>query len=227
MLKVKSIRHFGQSFCETYLVSNGNEGYLIDPGSIIFKDGVIPNLESNLKLKGVILTHCHIDHMLYARNVADHYNVPIIAHKDDKVLALGFPIQVQLYFQGNKPENIINKPLHIDQYVKDGDVLKLGDEEIHVIHTPGHSPGSIMLYMPQIKSLISGDNIFLGEYGITVGRTDFPLSNHKQFIKSIEEKILTLPDDTIVYPGHDSASSTIDFPLYRWSEYWKQSRNNY
>ena len=190
MLKIEINDNALDGVGTSYLIYNEIGCYIVDPGRISFE---VPS-----EVKGIILTHCHIDHMLYARNIANYYNVPIIAHKADKLLALSFPIQAQFYFQGQKPKNIINKPLHINQYVEDGDILKLGDDEIHVMHTPGHSPGSIMLYMPSISSVVSGDNIFQGG---GVGRTDFPFSNPKDFEKPIA-RILELPHDTLVYPGH-------------------------
>ena len=198
MLSIRQIYGGLANLGETYLISGEKECYIVDPtcDDLQWYDA----FTNSSKVKGVILTHCHIDHMLYARNVADHYNVPVIAHKSDKLLALCFPIQVRLFFGKQKPENLINKPLHIDQYIEDNDILKLDEDEIHVIHTPGHTPGSIMLYMPSIKSLISGDNIFRSG---GVGRTDFPLSNPKDFKESIA-KILKLPSDTRVYSGHAS-----------------------
>lgn len=203
------------TICSTYLIHNSKEGYIIDPGDPICEREINRKAPKNIKIKGIILTHCHIDHMLQARKLADKYDVPIMAHKADKLLALMFPIQVKLYFQSNVPENIINKSLHIDKYLSDGEIIKLGESEIKVIHAPGHSPGSIMLYIPEINSLISGDIIFKDG----IGRTDFPFSNKKDFIKTIE-KVMTFSDDTIVYSGHLSKySSTNEFTIKDWKEF--------
>lgn len=215
MIKVQTICDIF-TICSTYLIHNDLEGYIVDPGDPDCISEIERKCPENLIIKGIILTHCHIDHMLRARELANMYNVPIMAHKADKILAMAFPLQVKLYFQDRMPENIINRPLHIDQYLSDGDIIKLGESEIKVIHAPGHSPGSIMLYIPEIDSLLSGDVIFRDG----VGRTDFPLSNHKQFLNTIENKVITLPDSTNVYSGHVGVSSCVPyfFDLKSWKD---------
>ena len=216
-MKIKTFGGYSENpLCSSYLIENNKEAFIIDPGCYDFSCGFIRNLPENIKLKGVILTHCHIDHMLYAKNVANHYNIPILASKSDKILALAFPIQYKLYFKGQEQRNVINAPLKIDQYIKDGDILTLGGLEIKVISTPGHSPGSISLYIPEENILFSGDTIFAG----SVGRTDFPFSNENIFIKTINDKILTLPEDTTVYCGHSNYGIPT-FKLKDWITWWK------
>ncbi len=203
------------TICSTYLIHNGKEGYIIDPGDPICEREINRKTPKDIKIKGIILTHCHIDHMLRARELANKYNVPIMAHKADKLLAMAFPIQVKLYFQDRVPENIINKPLHIDKYLSDGEIIKLGESEIKVIHAPGHSPGSIMLYISEINSLISGDIIFKDG----IGRTDFPFSNQKDFINTLK-MVMSFPDNTIIYSGHIAiGSSTNEFTIKNWKEF--------
>lgn len=218
MLRIKNYGSFSENpLCCSYLIYNETEGYLIDPGSHTFKNGefLFPN---NIQLKGIILTHCHIDHMLYAKRVSNYYNIPIIAHKNDSILSLAFPLQYKLFFN-EIPKDDFAVPLIIDKYIEDGDALTLGDSKLYIIHTPGHSPGSIMIYIPEINSLISGDTIFKN----SVGRIDFPLSNKNDLLDSIENKILKLPKDTIVYSGHCYTSDNIfklEYFITNW-EYYK------
>ncbi len=90
-----------------------------------------------------------------------------------------------------------------DGYLKDGDLLKFGESELRIIHVPGHSPGSICLYAAHEHLLIAGDVLFLG----SIGRTDLPQGNHNQLISGIREKLMVLPRDTIVWPGHGPETS--------------------
>lgn len=206
MIKVQII---GYSPCSSYYVGNDQEGYLVDCP-------VIGDLDSFLRftdihLLGVILTHAHADHLTNIHEIKKKYDVPVIAHKGDKVLAMSLPIQYQFIYGGQGPEMSI-KPLSINQYVEDGDVLTAGENKIEVLHCPGHTPGSIILYIPSCNSLMSGDLIFED----SIGRTDFPLSSKEDFIKSINEKVLPLDGQTQVYSGHDFSP----FLLEDWKDKW-------
>ena len=207
MIKVQII---GYSPCSSYYVGNDREGYLVDCP-------VIGDLDSflrfaDIKLLGVILTHCHADHLTNIHEIKKKYNIPVIAHKDDKILAMSLPVQYQFIYSGHGPE-MSTKPLGIDQYVEDGDILTVGEDRIEVLHCPGHSPGSIMLHIPSCNSLMSGDLIFED----SIGRTDFPLSNKEDFIKSINEKVLPLDGQTQVHSGHDISP----FLLENWKSKWE------
>lgn len=215
-MKIKTFGNYSENpLCSSYLIENDNEAFIIDPGCFEFSSGIIRGLSKDVKLKGIILTHCHIDHMLYAKNIANYYNIPIIASKKDKLLAFSFPIQYGIYFQWHKQPNVINGSLKIDQYIDDGDTLTLGSLEIQVISTPGHSPGSIMLYIPKENILFSGDTIFKYSHG----RTDFPLSSEKDFIKSINSKVKSIPRNTFVYSGHSNIDNDY-FMLDEWINWW-------
>lgn len=169
---------------------------VVDPGMMRDdeRDLIVDFLDRHeLTLQAVILTHIHIDHVTGAKWLADKYGVKILANKGDELLASSLPMQAQLF--GLK----IDVPsFSIDQALKDGDELMLGDEKIVVIATPGHSPGGICLYMPDSATVISGDTLFEG----SIGRTDLPGGNFDRLISSIKTKLLTLPDDTVVAPGH-------------------------
>jgi glyoxylase-like metal-dependent hydrolase (beta-lactamase superfamily II) len=125
---------------------------------------------------------------------------------------MSLPIQYQFIYSGHGPEMSV-KPLSIDQYVDDGDILTVGEDRIEVLHAPGHSPGSILLHIPSCNSLMSGDLIFED----SIGRTDFPLSSKEDFIKSINEKVLPLDGQTQVYSGHDITP----FLLEDWKPKWE------
>lgn len=186
---------FGEN---TYILwhKTAKKAIVVDPGMMRDdeRDLIVDFLDRHeLTLQAVILTHLHIDHVTGAKWLADKYGVKILANKGDELLASSLPLQAQLF--GLK----IDVPsFNIDQALKDGDELMLGDEKIVVIATPGHSPGGICLYMPDSATVISGDTLFEG----SIGRTDLPGGNFDRLISSIKTKLLTLPDDTVVAPGH-------------------------
>lgn len=186
---------FGEN---TYILWHkmAKKAIVVDPGMMRDdeRDLIVDFLDRHeLTLQAVILTHIHIDHVTGAKWLADKYGVKILANKGDELLASSLPLQAQLF--GLK----IDVPsFNIDQALKDGDELMLGDEKIVVIATPGHSPGGICLYMPDSATVISGDTLFEG----SIGRTDLPGGNFDRLISSIKTKLLTLPDDTVVAPGH-------------------------
>lgn len=209
MIKVQII---GYSPCSSYYVGNEQEGYLVDCPIIGDLDSFLRF--TDIKLLGVILTHCHADHLTNIHEIKKKYDIPVMAHKGDKILAMSLPIQYQSIYSGQGPEMSV-KPLSIDQYVEDGDVLKVGQDTIEVIHTPGHSPGCIMLYIPSCNSLMSGDTIFDNN----IGRTDFPFCNKEDFIRSINEKVFPLDDDAKVYSGHNDSLDDY-FILKDWKKQW-------
>ena len=211
MIKVQII---GYSPCSSYYVGNDREGYLVDCPAIGDLDSFLTF--TDIKLLGVILTHCHADHLTNIHEIKKKYNIPVIGHKGDKMLAMSLPVQYQFVYSGQGPE-MSTKPLGIDQFVEDGDILTVGKDRIEVLHCPGHSPGSIMLHIPSCNSLMSGDTIFDGN----IGRTDFPFSSKEDFIKSINEKVLPLDGQTQVYSGHDFTPFLLEDWKPKW-EYLKQ-----
>lgn len=182
----------------TYLVYDPKEkkAAIIDPGMINDEEENALNgfIDRNdLTVTHIINTHLHIDHAIGAAYAKMKYNVPLFAHKDDEFLGGRLRMQAEAFGINEKVKDI-----SIDSYLTDGEIIKIGDGELHVIHVPGHSPGSVALYDPQGGFVISGDALFEG----SVGRSDLPGGNSAQLIKSIREQLLTLPDKTIVYPGH-------------------------
>jgi hydroxyacylglutathione hydrolase len=151
--------------------------------------------EAELKPVILINTHGHVDHIGSNRDVKDHFNVPIAIHAADNPM-LGITQHLELsLFLGAKD----SPPA--ERFLKDGDVVKIGVSSLRVLHTPGHSPGSIILLDDGF--LLSGDTLFLEG----VGRTDLPGGSRPQLVKSIREKILTLPDEIVVLPGHGPHTS--------------------
>ena len=186
---------FGEN---TYILwhETAKKAIIVDPGMMRDDENqlIVDFLERHeLTLQSVVLTHIHIDHVTGAKWLAEKYGVKILASKADEFLSSILPMQAQLFGLKIRVDAIA-----IDQPLKDGDELMLGDEKIIVIATPGHSPGGICLYMPDSATVISGDTLFEG----SIGRTDLPGGNFDRLIESIKTKLLTLPDDTVVAAGH-------------------------
>lgn len=150
--------------------------------------------ENGLVLKHHLNTHLHFDHIFGNAFVEDTFGVKAEANDADWPWAENIAERVARF--GIKYEE---KVPALGRRLNDGDVILFGNQRIEVIAVPGHSPGSLAYHIPQQKLLFSGDALFRG----SIGRTDFPDSNHRQLITSIRERLLTLPDETVVYPGHD------------------------
>lgn len=149
--------------------------------------------KNNLKLTHSLFTHLHLDHVFGKAFIAEKYGLQPEAHQEDvKVLP-------SLEMQG-KPFGIkLSAPdIPIGKYITDGEVIRFGNTTLSVIHVPGHSPGSVVFYNEKDGIVISGDVLFYG----SIGRTDLWGGNQNQLIDNINRKLLTLPDKTIVYPGH-------------------------
>ena len=187
----------------TYLVFDPDtkECAVIDPGmSSHEEEKAIVNFiaDKGLKLTHIINTHLHIDHVAGIPFLQKKYGAPVLAHEADKNLGLRIDQQARMFG--------LNMPLEeieVSQYVKAGDKIKIGNGELEVISVPGHSKGSIALYDRKGGFLISGDALFKG----SIGRTDLPGGDYKELIDSISSELLTLPDETVVLPGHGPSST--------------------
>ncbi|MBO8159300.1 MBL fold metallo-hydrolase [Thermosyntropha sp.] len=171
---------------------------VIDPGG---NPRAILNLlqQENLKAVYIINTHGHVDHIGGNRGVKEATGAEILIHEADAKMLTSAVANFSILFGGK----ITSPPA--DKLLKDGDIIKIGNTvELKVIHTPGHSPGSICLKTGDV--IFVGDTLFQG----SVGRTDFPGGSHKQLITNIKEKLLCYDDDVICYPGHGPAT-TIGF----------------
>lgn len=180
------------------------EAVIVDPG--MMRDAerkmVTDFIEGQeLKVLHVLLTHMHLDHVTSARWLADQTGADVCASPYDAQLGLELPEQVAQFHLKIEAE-----PLTIDHELVDGDTIPLGDEMLQVLHVPGHSPGGLAFYLPQSGLLISGDTIFNG----SVGRTDLMGGDMAQLINSIREKILSLPDETVIASGHGPTTTVAD-----------------
>jgi hydroxyacylglutathione hydrolase len=180
------------------------EALVIDPG-----DEVTRILEllgrHKLTVKAIVSTHAHIDHVGGLSKLHQYTGAPILMHRDDLPLYQG--MDVQAAFLGVATPEITD----VDQLLKEGDSLRWGSFEASVIHTPGHTPGSVCLYLPKEAGtifmpsprLFAGDTLFAG----SIGRTDLWGGSMEQITDSIRGKLMKLPDETIVYPGHGPLTS--------------------
>jgi hydroxyacylglutathione hydrolase len=167
------------------------EAMVIDPGDDI-EDIVRILKRHNLTVKMIVITHAHIDHIGGAHKLRALTGAPVFMNEADAFLADHLNMQAA-WLGVPTPENPgIDTPAH------EGDVLRVGSIEAHVLHTPGHTPGSISLYLPEEQKVIAGDTLFRG----SIGRTDLPGGDSNQIARSIRGKLYTLPEATIVFPGH-------------------------
>lgn len=181
-----------------------HDAVVVDPGMMRdaereMVDKFIKGQELNVK--HILLTHLHIDHITGARWLADQTGADVCGSALDAQLGRELPEQVAQFHI-----NIETQPLELDRNLADGDTIPLGDEMIQVLHVPGHSPGGLAFYLSQSGLLISGDTIFNG----SVGRTDLMGGDMAQLINSIHEKILPLPDETVIASGHGPTTTIAD-----------------
>ncbi len=167
------------------------EGMVIDPGDEI--DQVLAVVQKHkLKIKQIVITHAHIDHVGGATKLRAATGAPILLNENDAALLK--MLDVQASWIGVAPPGEVK----IDQNLADADTIRAGLINVTVMHTPGHTEGSVCLYFPLEKKLIAGDTLFAG----SIGRTDLPGGSFQKIVRSLQEKVMALPDETIVVPGH-------------------------
>ncbi len=183
------------------LYDETNEAVIIDPGNFHPNENELLDEfieEHNLKPVQILATHNHLDHLFGAKYVADKYSIGLACHKDDLFWINEFMNTAKRYGL----EEAQNPP-QPEKYFQHGDIFKFGNTELEIIHVPGHSQGGVAFYYKPSGLLFCGDILFQG----SVGRSDFPGGNHEQLIGGIKEKLLTLPDPTIVFSGHGPSST--------------------
>ena len=186
---------FGEN---TYLLvdSATSEAAVVDPGMFYpeeykaFDDYISGH---HVQLKQIINTHLHLDHCFGADYVKTKYGAPVSAHEADAPLGANIPDQSRRF--GIREEQ---QAVGIDVKLHDGDTVAIGSGSLRVLHVPGHSPGGIALYCAAQHFVLVGDSLFQG----SVGRTDLPGGDHSTLVASIRARLLTLPPDTTVLPGH-------------------------
>ena len=188
------MKHYcvGQVATNCYFAINEEtkEMLVIDPGDSA-QMLAEKSKKEGLKPKAVLLTHGHFDHAMAAEELAELFGIPVYAHEAEKDT---------LEDSGKNVSIMIGRrdSYHADVYVRDGEVLQLAGMELKVLHTPGHTAGGCCYYLEKEKVLFSGDTLFCQ----SVGRTDFPGGSMSKLVRSIKEKLMALPDEVRVYPGH-------------------------
>lgn len=185
-----------QANCYVLFDEQTKEAAVIDPG------GDFPEIrgyieENGVKVKYIIITHGHGDHIGALQELKNYTMADICIHKEDHEMLKSRRKNYSAEMGGPSVE------MAADKLLMDGDVLKLGDTDLNIIHTPGHSKGGICIYCK--GSLFSGDTLF----ACSIGRTDLEGGSFEEIIASIKEKLLVLPEDTKVYPGHGSSSTIL------------------
>ncbi|MEO7044127.1 MAG: MBL fold metallo-hydrolase [Ferruginibacter sp.] len=203
MLKIKSFT-FSPIQENTYILYNEfNDCIIIDPGTYFDneKDELSDYIEkSGLTPKMLLNTHCHLDHVFGNKFVAEKYGLGLQLHKNEEAVLQFAPTSGLMY---EMPFDNYTGELF---FIEEGGIIKLGDDELKVILTPGHSPGSLSFYCEKDGFVISGDALFYR----SIGRTDLPMGHHETLLKSIRNNLFTLPNETIVYSGHGQPTTIGD-----------------
>lgn len=180
------------------------ECVVVDPGDEVERIlGLLGRYK--LKVKAIVSTHAHIDHVGGLSKLHQYTGAPVLMHRDD--LPLYQAMDMQAAFLGVVPPELTS----IEHLLREGDALRWGSFEAKVIHTPGHTPGSVCLYLPQVASsiaipaplLFAGDTLFAG----SIGRTDLWGGSLDAIMSSLRNKLMQLPDETVVHPGHGQATT--------------------
>jgi len=177
--------------CSIFGDEQSRQAIVIDPGDNI--DAILAILEEHaLHVKAIVITHAHIDHIGGAAKLKAATGAPVFMNPND--LELYDHLDVQASWLGMEtPERTA-----IDTELRAGDSLALGGAEFHVLHTPGHTQGSVSLWIPSENKVIAGDTLFRD----SIGRTDLPGGDGRQILRSIHDQLLPLPENATVVPGH-------------------------
>lgn len=174
---------------------------IVDPGMVNDRErealtGFISR--NGLKPVHLINTHLHIDHAIGNAFVSETYGLPTEAHRADAPLGAQLAGQARMFGLLEQVNDV-----EVDRQLEPGDVIRIGDGELRVIHVPGHTPGGLALYDAKDGWVISGDSLFQR----SIGRTDLPGGDHRTLLESVRNGLLTLPAETVVYPGHGPSTT--------------------
>ncbi|WP_192823069.1 MBL fold metallo-hydrolase [Rufibacter sp. LB8] len=182
------------------LYDDSQQCVVIDPGCSNKQEE--QELQAFIEAKGLTVarllnTHCHIDHVLGNKFVADTFGVPLEIHEDDLAVLRSVPTYSAAYGFPQYQEQLPEK------FLKEGENVTFGNTELEVLFTPGHAPGHVVFYHLASKTVIGGDVLFQR----SIGRTDLPGGNFETLLESIRTKLFTLPEDVTVYPGHGPSTT--------------------
>lgn len=213
---IHEILPVGMLQCNCHIVGDpqSREAIVIDPGDDAPR--ILEAIERHhLKVTAIVVTHTHIDHVVGLHRVREATGAPVYAHAAD--IGLYRMLDVQATWLGWETP----RQTQIDQLVREGDVIRWGGCAVQILHTPGHTPGSICVYMPSDMPAVQGDTgdggpvnggtaqLFAGDtlFSGSIGRTDLWGGSFEEIIHSLKGKLLELPDSTIVYPGHGETTT--------------------
>ncbi|OLD78097.1 hypothetical protein AUF62_03225, partial [archaeon 13_1_20CM_52_20] len=178
-----------------YILQSDSTALVVDPGDE--PERILRFLtDIAVKPSRIIATHTHFDHVLGVDSIRDKFQIPFLIHHDDLSMLESMQSRVRQIMGFSVPP-----PPKVNQFLRDGESIAFGEDRVKVIHTPGHSPGSISLVGRGF--VLTGDALF----NQSIGRTDLPGGDLDTLVRSITERLFTLDDDTIVYPGHGPETS--------------------
>jgi hydroxyacylglutathione hydrolase len=180
-----------QCNCSIFGDEHTREAVVVDPGDEIGRIQSVLD-RHGLRVTAIIITHAHIDHIGGAAKLKAATGAPVWMNAADQDLYQHLDTQAA-WLGMQTPEKTT-----VDVAARDGDTVPLGNGDFHILHTPGHTPGSLSLWIPMENKLVAGDTLFRD----SIGRTDLPGGDSRQIIRSIHEKLLPLPEGTVVIPGH-------------------------
>ena len=166
-------------------------GAVVDPGDEAVRIALAVE-QTDLEVGSIIVTHAHIDHVGAVAALVDEYACPVLMHAEAEAMLTQLPTQAMM--MGLR----FGKVPAVDRYIEDDEVLDVGGLRLRSLYTPGHAPGHLAFYVEDEGLVLSGDALFAG----SVGRVDLPGGSMEVLMRSIEERLLTLPDETVVYSGH-------------------------
>lgn len=203
MIKHFIFNHFGVN-CYLIVDEASKQCAIVDPAAeATYEDAQIVQYiaSQGLTVTRILLTHAHVDHIAGLRQCCEHYGLPVSMHADGRKLLR----QAEAY--GSIMGFMVRDMSDLETIeINDGDIIMVGDIEVRCLFVPGHCPGSICYVVPSEKAVLTGDALFQG----SIGRTDLPGGNHQELITNLQEKVMTLPDDYRVLPGHGEQSTIAD-----------------
>jgi hydroxyacylglutathione hydrolase len=186
-----------------YVIGDGATGAIVDPGDEAARIALAVE-QTGLEIGQILVTHAHIDHVGAVGALADEYACPVLMHAEAEPMLQQLPTQAMM--MGLR----FGKVPAVDRHIRDGETLEVGSLKLQSLYTPGHAPGHLAFYVEGEGLVLSGDALFAG----SVGRTDLFGGDMEVLMRSISERLLTLPDETRVYPGHGPRTTIGDERAY-------------